>query len=109
MGFGDSGLTVQRGSRLIPELWDLERPQGSCNIPNIGALIVRIGFGVCYTIIITRTPQKKTYSHYYGPYIEPQAWVANPGRGFQAGVFGVRLSAFADTLRKMPSTGLSKS
>ena len=40
--------------------------------PNIGALILRIGFGVYYTIIIIiRNPPKPYYSNYSGPYILP--------------------------------------
>ena len=41
-----------------------------CFAGNIGALIIRIGLGVNYTIILIRNPPPpKPYSNYEGPYI----------------------------------------
>ena len=50
-----------------------ENPKG----PNVGALIIRLGFGT-YTIIITRNPQ-----NYSGPYIR-----LGPGRSGQRFLYG---------------------
>ena len=46
--------------------------------PTIGALIIRIGFGVYYTIVLLRNPQKSV-GNSLGPYMTlHEEWRLNP-------------------------------